>query len=165
MSQDNKELLKKITEVLEEYGKVDISSNEASFEFWTDTAGQDVVTEIDFDGTANDFVEKFKEKAECYDVDEEVELYAGHRGSNGVPNTIVELLADCTEAKNTLLKIAGMLERVLEGKSAELDSDDYKALTIRVEIHDGTPIEAFEEAFKNGINGIECMYEITEDED
>ena len=33
-------------------------------EFWTDTAGQDIPTEIDFDGTAEDFVKEFCEAAE-----------------------------------------------------------------------------------------------------
>ena len=43
-------------------------------EFWTDTAGQDIPTEIYFDGTAEDFVAQFREAADNYDVDEEVDL-------------------------------------------------------------------------------------------
>lgn len=79
-------------------------------EFWTDTAGQDMPVEIDFDGTAEDFVKEFVEYAENYDVDEEVEIYAESRGQRGVPSTIRELLDDCQEAKDTLMKIADRLQ-------------------------------------------------------
>ena len=75
-------------------------------EFWTDTAGQDIPVEIDFDGTAEDFVKKYVEYAENYDVSEEVELYVESRGKNGVPSTVRELLDDCQEAKDTLMEIA-----------------------------------------------------------
>ena len=79
-------------------------------EFWTDTANQDIPTEIEFDGTAEDFVRKFVECAENYDVDDEVELYINGRGEKGVPNTTRELLDDCQEAKNTLMEIADRLQ-------------------------------------------------------
>lgn len=83
-------------------------------EFWTDTAGQDIPTEIEFDGAAEDFVDKFAEAAERYDVDEEVELFVDMRGKNGVPNTVRELLDDCQEAKDTLMEIAKKLKDVLK---------------------------------------------------
>lgn len=83
------------------------------FEFWTDTADQDVPTEIEFDGTAEDFVNKFVEVAENYDVDEEVELYIGMRGKNGVPNSVRTLLDNCQEAKDTLMKIAKKLKEAV----------------------------------------------------
>ena len=79
-------------------------------EFWTDTAGQDIPVEITFDGTAEDFVKEFTEYAENYDVDEEVELYVDGRGKRGVPSTVRELLDDCQEAKDTLMKIADRLQ-------------------------------------------------------
>lgn len=82
-------------------------------EFWTDTAGQDIPTEIDFDGTAEDFVKEFCEAAENYDVDEEVELYVNMRGRDGVPNTVRELLDDCQEAKDKLMEIAEKLKEAL----------------------------------------------------
>ena len=82
-------------------------------EFWTDTAGQDIPTEFDFDGTAEDFVKQFCEAAENYNVDDEVELYVDMRGKNGVPNTVRELLDDCQEAKNTLMDIAEKLKEAI----------------------------------------------------
>ena len=80
-------------------------------EFWTDTAGHDIPVEIDFDGTAEDFVKQFVEYAENYDVDDEVELYIGGRGKRGIPDTVRELLDDCQEAKNTLMEIANEFQQ------------------------------------------------------
>lgn len=89
------------------------SETEALIEFWTDTAGQDFPTEFDYDGSPEDFVEQFTERAENYDVDEEVELYVNMRGKNGVPNTVRELLDDCQEAKDTLMEIADKLQKAI----------------------------------------------------
>lgn len=89
------------------------SETEAIIEFWTDTAGQDIPTEFGYDGTPEDFVKQFTERAEMYDVDEEVEIYVGMRGKNGVPNTVRELLDDCQEAKDTLTEIADKLQKAI----------------------------------------------------
>lgn len=90
------------------------SETEALIEFWTDTARQDIPTEFDYDGTPEDFVKQFTERAEMYDVDEEVELFVGMRGKNGVPNTIRELFDDCQEAKDTLMEIAKKLQKAIK---------------------------------------------------
>ena len=82
-------------------------------EFWTDTAGQDIPTEIDFDGTAEDFVRKFSEAAENYDVDDEVEIYVPMRGQRGVPSHVMDIVDDCKEAKNTLMKISEELKKAI----------------------------------------------------
>ena len=111
--------MERVEEVLERLGiKYDYHKNDDGtwyglVEFWTDTAGQDIPVEIDFDGTAEDFVEKFAEYADNYDVDENVELFVGMRGKQGVPNTVRELLDDCQEAKDTLMKIKKELEEAL----------------------------------------------------
>lgn len=88
-------------------------------EFWTDTSGQDIPVEFDFDGTAKDFVKQFCEYAENYDVDDEVELYIGMRGKQGVPNTVRELYDDCQEAKDTLMNIADELKSTILGEVEE----------------------------------------------
>ena len=90
------------------------SETEALIEFWTKTAGQDIPTEFDYDGTPEDFVKQFMERAENYNVDDEVELYVNMRGKNGVPNTVRELLDDCQEAKDTLMKIAIKLQETIK---------------------------------------------------
>ena len=58
-------------------------------------------------------MQMFVEAAENYDVDEEVELYVDMRGKNGVPDTVRELLDDCQEAKDTLMKIVRRLHEAV----------------------------------------------------
>lgn len=114
-NQDERGLWNSIYDELEFYGKHNIDDNFACFEFWTDTAGQDVVVEFDYDGTGEDFINKFVEYAENYDVDSEVELYASMRGQHGVPSSIRTIVEDCEEAKATLMEIAECLSRFLGG--------------------------------------------------
>lgn len=90
------------------------SETQALIEFWTDAAGQDIPTEFEYDGTPEDFVKQFTERAENYDVDEEVEVYVSMRGKNGIPNTVRELLDDCQEAKDTLMDIARELQEAIK---------------------------------------------------
>ena len=102
-----------IENVLEECDvKYKIRNDYALVEFWTDTAGQDIPVELDYNGTPEDFIQKFVEFANNYDVDEEVELYINMRGKNGVPDTVRELLDDCQEAKDTLMYIANKLKKI-----------------------------------------------------
>ena len=106
--------MNRITECLEDMNvSYSIKRNYALIEFWTDTAGQDIPTEIEYDGTPEDFVKQFTQAADNYDVDEEVEIYADMRGKRGVPNTIRELLDDCEEAKQTLTDIAEALQEAI----------------------------------------------------
>ena len=57
--------MERVEEVLERLGiKYDYHKNDDGtwyglVEFWTDTAGQDIPTEFEFDGTAESFVEEF----------------------------------------------------------------------------------------------------------
>ena len=90
------------------------SETEALIEFWTDTAWQDIPTEFDYDSSPEDFVKQFTEKAENYDVNEEVELFVNMRRKDGVPNTVRELFDDCQEAKNTLMEIAEKLQKAIK---------------------------------------------------
>jgi hypothetical protein len=107
--------MERIKNVLDEmYINYDIHDTSALIEFWTDTAGQDIPTEFDFDGTAEDFVKQFTESAENYDVDEEMKIYIPMLGKNGCPDTTEELLADMKEAKNTLMEIACKLNKAID---------------------------------------------------
>lgn len=109
--------MERIYDLLDELGiKNEIKENYALIEFWTDTAGQDIPVEIDFDGTVEDLVNKFSIYAENYNVDEEVEIFAPMRGTNGVPTTIRELLDDCQEAKDTLLDIAKKMKSAINNE-------------------------------------------------
>lgn len=118
--------LQKILDLLEEEGcKVSVKGKYVGVEFWTDTAGQDIVTEFDFDGTAEDFIKQFSERAKWYDVDDEVELFAGMRGRNGVPDSIRELTADCQEAKDTLMSLSEKIKGI-EKKDLSFADDAEK---------------------------------------
>ena len=107
--------IERIENILDDMGiKYDIKDNFALIEFWTDTAGQDIPVEIDYDGSVEDLVKQFVEYADNYDVDEKVELYVNSRGKNGVPESIRELTDDCQEAKDTLMEIAKKFEGALK---------------------------------------------------
>lgn len=109
--------MKRIEEVLDNMGiSFEIQKNFAHIEFWTDTAGQDIPVEIDYDGTVENLVDKFTAYAESYNVDDEVEIYVNMRGENGVPSSIRELLDDCQEAKDTLMEIANNFNNAISVK-------------------------------------------------
>lgn len=115
---------KEIKKVLDEKGvkyKMKPEEEYGLVEFWTKTAGQHVPTEFDFDGTPEDFVEKFAARANDYNVDDEVKFFvnAGLCGQNGVPKTVKELLADCQEAKDTLMDIATALKNLNTPETAK----------------------------------------------
>lgn len=99
-----------IKDTLDYFGKYTLKDNFVTFEFWTDTAGQDIVVEFDYDGTPEDFVRNFVEYADNYDVDDEVALFINMLGQNGVPSSARELVEDCEEAKDTLMEIADQLK-------------------------------------------------------
>lgn len=112
--------MERIEKVLNEMGiNYDYHKDENSdnyygiVEFWTDTAGQDIPTEFDFDGTAEDFVKEFTESIENYDVDEEMKVYLPMLGKNGCPDSSETLLEDIKEAKHTLMEIASKLNAAI----------------------------------------------------
>lgn len=91
--------MEKIIEVLENNNwYVTQSPNFILIEQWSNL-GEDLIEEIEYK-TKEDFIEKFEEIVNYFDVDDHVEMYANMRGRNGVPNcTIRELLDDAEEIK------------------------------------------------------------------
>lgn len=89
------------------------SDTNITMEFWTDTAGQDVYIDIDFDGTAKSFVENFTEYAENYDPDEEASYYVESLGKRGVPSSMRTLIEDMDEVKETLERMAEIFNEEL----------------------------------------------------
>jgi len=111
---ENDLTFEQIESVLDDLGVgYEIEGDYGLVEFWTDTAGQDIPTEFDFDGTPEGFIREFIRSAEAYDVDEEFELYASMLGENGIPSSARTLLEDLEEAKGTLMEIANALESLL----------------------------------------------------
>ena len=120
------------------YKKQDEGEYYSLAEFWTDTAGQDIPIEIDFNGTAEDYVKIFVEYANNYSVDEEVQVYIGSLGKKGVPSTAKELLADCEEAKVTLMKAAKMLQKEMNTTiSVTVTAYPYATQYGKIEIPEG----------------------------
>lgn len=105
------ETKEELEEVLDELDvKYKIKEGYFLIEFWTDTAGQDVCYDLDFDNV-EEIISGFTEYAENYDIGEEVSLYANSLGENGIPDDYETLVADIKEAKETLLKIADRLNK------------------------------------------------------
>ena len=139
--------MNRIKEVLDNLDvKYEITNDYALIEFWTDTAGQDISVEINHNGTAEDIIKQFSEYAENYDVDEEVEIYAEHRGKNGVPATFRELLEDMQEAKDTLLAISNKLQEAIQTKENSLP--DIVQYSIDIERIEGDAEERIRKALE-----------------
>jgi len=154
----------KIEGTLDEMGvRYDIGTDEGLIEFWTNTSGQDVSTEFHYDGTPEDYVSQFVERAEKYDVDEEVEIFVDMRGRGGVPSSVRELLDDCQEAKDKLMKIAKELQKALMEVANNI-TEETKVFMVRIEVYDGCKIGDIETAVEDGLTGIHCdsSYEVTE---
>ena len=71
--------------------------------------GEDWYESIWFNGTKEDFVNAVKNRAENFDVDEEVEIWIPSRGKNGVPHSIKALVQDAEWKKHKLQELANNL--------------------------------------------------------
>lgn len=101
---------KKYFEVIDRlgWGYSDIYTN-GDIELETDSpAGEDVVFEVN----ANNLVYEVRCYANNFDVDDHVLMWAEHRGENGVPNSIRELLDDAVAIQDMLNELADALEEV-----------------------------------------------------
>lgn len=77
--------------------------------------GEDVIVDIFYDGSADDFVRQFREYAADFDPDDHVELWIDCRGERGVPESIRALMDDAEEIKRILVDTALALgERKIE---------------------------------------------------
>lgn len=77
-------------------------------EFYSDL-GEDVIVDIDCKDK-DDFVKKFGEYAQDFDVNEHAEMWIEGRGTNGVPESIADLLEDAQSIKNFLEQVSDELE-------------------------------------------------------
>lgn len=132
---DNMELSKGIEELLEEYdfslcGEIEEQQHEkgvydVELETWS-PEGENVIVSLTYDGTEEGFVAAFDAYAECFDIDEHVELWIGSRGKDGVPESIKDLLEDAKWIKNTLMDTAYALN-YYEEESAENTEEEDKS--------------------------------------
>lgn len=81
-------------------------------------AGEDWQRTIWFDGTDEDFINSMRKFVYEFDVDEEVEIWIGSRGKNGVPSSIKVLVEDAEWKYKQLENLLEALERykIIRGK-------------------------------------------------
>jgi hypothetical protein len=77
-------------------------------EFYSDL-GENVIIDIDCKDK-DDFIKKFEEYAQDFDVDEHAEMWIEGRGTNGVPESISDLLEDAQSIKNFLVRVSDEME-------------------------------------------------------
>ena len=74
--------------------------------------GEDWWETIWFDGTDEGFIEAVRERYRDFDVEEETEVWIEHRGKNGVPNSIRDLIEDAEWKANMLGELADELDEL-----------------------------------------------------
>lgn len=77
-------------------------------EFYSDL-GENVIIDIDCKDK-DDFIKKFEEYAQDFDVDEHAEMWIEGRGTNGVPESVSDLLEDAQSIKNFLVQVSDEIE-------------------------------------------------------
>ena len=83
---------------------------------WYSPAGEDCLFSVYFDGTSRGFVRGFAQEAEDFDPDEHAELWIDHRGENGCPSSIRELIDDADAIKAELERMADLLRETVQGE-------------------------------------------------
>ncbi len=105
------EFCEKIATSLEKEGWIVLGIEQQDGQFYVELencspAGEDLVETIWFDGTDAGFVEALQQHAENFDADAHAEMWVGHRGKNGVPGTIQEILNDADATQQMLTSVA-----------------------------------------------------------
>ena len=126
-------LSKKIIEAIENngfnYHDIEEECNIYNIKLYQSTpAGEDWYVSIWFDGSNNDFIDKFRRKCSRFDVDEEAEIWIESRGEHGVPSSISVLVKDAEWKKEKL----GLLLKDLE----DLDLEDVLTVFILDHVDD-----------------------------
>lgn len=113
------ELSKKIGKILEEYDFSlcgDITERytekgqyDVELETYT-PEGEDFIVSFTYDGTGENFITEFVDYADQFDAEKHAEMWIEHRGKNGVPGRIKDLLKDAEWIKDTLKKVTNALK-------------------------------------------------------
>ena len=113
---DNTALSDEIVEILEDRGfYCDGKIHKQSIRYYVDFSqstplGEDWSEIIWFDGSKEGFVEAVRNRANDFDVDEEVEVWIACRGENGCPSSIEALVEDAKWKEEQIEKLADALE-------------------------------------------------------
>ena len=79
---------------------------------WYSPLGEDVIVTIWYDGSDADFIRKFQDYAEDFDAEEHAAMWISHRGENGTPDSIRDLLDDADAIDGKLVEVARYLESI-----------------------------------------------------
>lgn len=108
--------MEQIKEILKDFGWQITEESETEWQLENfSELGEDLLEFIEFDGTIKNFVEKFEEIANSFDVDEHAEVYINMRGENGVPDCSIRDLVEDAEwiegmYQETLIKLKEKLK-------------------------------------------------------
>lgn len=135
-----KELNENIVRVLEDngftVGKPEYSDHHKGYcieiNQYTDL-GEDWWITLWYDGTDEDFIQKFETVVEYFDPDEEAEVYIDMRGKNGVPDSIRDILDDQVWKLNTLkTTLKELKEEFEEYEEPEEEEDEEYTITLKL---------------------------------
>lgn len=134
-----KELNENIIRVLEDngftVGKPEYSDHHKEYcieiNQYTDL-GEDWWLTLWYDGTDEDFIQKFETVVEYFDPDEEAEIYIDMRGKNGVPDSIRDILDDQVWKLNTLKTTLKELNEEFEEYPDTDDEDEEYTITLKL---------------------------------
>jgi hypothetical protein len=134
-----KELNENIVRILEDngfyVGEPEYSNhhNEYCIEINQSTdLGEDWWMTLWYDGTDEDFIQKFETMVDNFDPDEEAEVYIEMRGKNGVPNSIRDILEDQVWKLETLKATLEDLNKEFEDYPDTDDEDEEYTITLKL---------------------------------
>jgi hypothetical protein len=134
-----KELNENIVRILEDngfyVGEPEYSNhhNEYCIEINQSTdLGEDWWMTLWYDGTDEDFIQKFETMVDNFDPDEEAEVYIEMRGKNGVPNSIRDILEDQVWKLETLKATLEDLNKEFEEYPDTDDEDEEYTITLKL---------------------------------
>lgn len=134
MNNENMVLPEEITDILQDNGfycngKICKQNREYYVEIFQGTPlGEDWIETVWFDGSKEGFIEAIRNRANDFDVDEEVEIWIPGRGKNGCPSSIEALVEDAKWKKEQIEKLAD----ALEGHSGSVSTEKTAILRVVV---------------------------------
>ena len=134
-----KELNENIVRILEDngftVGKPEYSDHHKEYcieiNQYTDL-GEDWWLTLGYDGTDEDFIQKFEILVDNFDPDEEAEIYIDMRGKNGVPDSIRDILEDQVWKLETLRTTLKELKEEFEEYPDIDDEDEEYTITLKL---------------------------------
>lgn len=106
----------------------------AEVEFYS-PLGEDFIMTIFFDGTNRDFVQQFQEYYYDYDADDHAAELIEHRGTNGVPFCVRDILDDAEAIDSMMKKMSNVLNRVFrESMDAEWVRNNWEKALCRLSV-------------------------------